>query len=159
MASSGKVERTGSAGIREEGGRRWFWLRLNWCPVQKKSRMHAKFNEKLGRPIFFADKRVVEDTKAVRAIVDAAKARETDMQCFWNERWEVRIVVYRPMSKLESKRGTWNRRRGDLCSAHELVMDALSGHFWSDDSQVTKLVLEEERNCVAPGLFLEAAVR
>jgi hypothetical protein len=117
-------------------------LNLDWIPVAKKSRFHAMYSPKLKRVLQFPDKLVVKDTAAIRSIL-AGGPRPSDTA--FRSNWAITIIVQRPLSKAEAADGHTNRRRGDLVSAHELVLDALQGFWYDDDSQVTALHLYEQR--------------
>lgn len=150
-ARTGRVTREGD----------WWVLDLDWIPVAKKSRMHemvkADHDARTVKRHWFPDSKVVKDEKAIRGIL--AKGMETFPAWGCAHSWEAHVTVYRPMSKAEEKTGVWNRRRGDPCSAHELVFDAVQGFFWQDDSNVTRIFIEEDRRGPARGLRLRARPR
>lgn len=114
-----------------------------------------KVASKAGSILHFRDKTVQADLDAIREIWKQVVPRPTICAL----RMELTVTVFRPLSGNEASTGRWNTRRGDLVSAHELIADALIGCFYEDDSQVTKLIVEERRDCAVPSVLVEASAR
>ena len=153
-----EVKRSGWLVTKEDDGT--MGIVLEWIPCAKKSRVRSMYNKSLGRIMHFPDKLVVTDTAAIRKILLAGWTKGDYEALPWHTRdWELSIKVNRPWSKAERKCGTPNQRRGDTVSAHELICDALTGYWYKDDSQVTKLTIEEVRVCDLPCVIIRGKAR
>lgn len=134
-------------------------IQLDWLPISLKNRGRSFYNKALERIQHYPDAKVVRDKEAIRALWEKHVATLPRRPPISTLRMELSILFFRPMSKNEALTGIWNRRRGDLVSAHELIADALEGIAYEDDSQVTKLVIEERRDCMAPSVIIIAKPR
>lgn len=153
-----EVSRTGWLVSKSEDG--WHGIVLDWIPCAKKSRVRSMYNKALGRIMHFPDKLVVTDTAAVRAILlKGWRKSDYESRREYTVDWELAIKICRPLSAAERKRGTPNQRRGDTVSAHELICDALTGYWYKDDSQVTKLTIEEDRFGTTPMVTIMGRAR
>lgn len=153
-----EVSRTGWLVAKDDAG--WHGIVLDWIPCAKKSRVRSMYNKALGRIMHFPDKLVVTDTAAIRKILMKGWTKldyESRPEHFKD--WELAIKIYRPLSTAERKRGTPNQRRGDTVSAHELICDALTGYWYEDDSQVTRLAIEEDRGGTTPMVTIMGRAR
>lgn len=139
-----------------------YQLTLHWIPSTSKNAKGSKYVPALGRIIHYRRKIVQDDINAIRAIWRLVSPKPPE--CGLRMRME--ITIYRPMSASEMTTGRWNRRRGDTVGAHHLICDALQSDpkekfvgWYEDDSQVTKIEIEELRDVAAPSVLVKAYLR
>lgn len=133
---------------------------LHWIPSTSKNAKGSMYSEKLKRIIHFRRKIVQNDIDAIRDVWRRVEPKAP----VCGIRMQMQLTIFRPFSVPEQKNGTWNRRRGDTNGAHHLICDALQADeafrgIYEDDSQITKLVVEERRDCTVPSVLVEVAPR
>ncbi len=117
-------------------GSRSLWL--PFIPVSLKNRTRQDPRSKR----FYTDDLVKRDKDRIQKIRFTAEREPPFRERIVIEsEWRIRVCIVRTAPK---KKGlVRNLRRGDPCSAHELIMDALEGWWYKNDECVTYTIIQE----------------
>lgn len=163
LRKSERVVRERSGTAHYDADTHTYALLLDFIPVSLKNRGRTMLNRKSGAIIHYRDKSVQRDIDAIRKVWRTVEPRPP----ICGLRMEMTVTVCRPLGPKEMDEGVWSLRRGDDINIVGLVMDALGaepkkgvpGCCYNDDRQVTKLVIEENRNCAVPSVAIEVRPR
>ena len=129
------------------GGTTWLWVPGK--VIQKKSVQTIR----LGGKGIYAPKKV---KVAINRVKTCFRLSFPGFKPVDDEHFSVAVFWLRPGALTPKKSKIRSLTRGDPCSSHDLLVDALQGLLWKNDSQIVRLQVIEIGGCAEEGQFIVA---